>query len=311
MIPAEFQQRLRRFGGLAAVATLLFGLPLYQWFRYCMAEDLFSYAMLIPFVSGWLVWQQWKELAFEFSPATPVAGALGLLAVGLVGGSFLVSSTTEGGAVSRLGLQLLGWIAAVNAVAVWQLGAGFMRQIVFPAAFLVFMVPLPPAWVHGIEIGLQHASAEVSAWFFAWTGASFLRQGLLFQLPNITLQVAPECSGIRSTLVLFITSLIAGYLFLKNPWQRAFFSALVIPLGIARNAFRIVTIGWLCIEYGPEMIHSPIHHRGGPVFFGLSLVPLFVLLFLFRRWDKRKRAAREVTSNGANPDSPEPAGSRA
>lgn len=311
MIPAEFQPRLRRFCGFVALITLVFGLPLYQWVRYCMAEDLFSYALLIPFVSGWLVWQQWKELAFEFRPAVPAVGALGLVAVGLVGGSFLVSPATEGGVVSRLGLQLLGWIAALNAVAVRQLGGGFMRQILFPAAFLVFMVPLPPAWVHGVEVGLQHASAEVSAWFFAWTGASFLRQGLLFQLPNITLQVAPECSGIRSTLVLFITSLIAGYLFLKNPWQRAFFSALVIPLGIARNAFRIVTIGWLCIEYGPEMIHSPIHHRGGPVFFGLSLVPLFVLLFVFRRWDRRKRAAREVTVAAASTASPEPAGSRA
>lgn len=311
MIPAEFQQRARRFCGFMAVLVLLFGLPLYQWVRYCMAEDLFSYAMLIPFVSGWLIWQQWKELAFELRPAAGVASILGLLAVGLVGASLLVSPAGEGGAVSRLGLQLLGWIAAVNAVAVWQLGGGFMRQIIFPAAFLVSMVPLPPAWVHGIEVGLQHASAEVSAWFFAWTGASFLRQGLLFQLPNITLHVAPECSGIRSTLVLFITSLIAGHLFLRKPWQRALFSALVIPLGIARNAFRIVTIGWLCIEYGPEMIHSPIHHRGGPVFFGLSLVPLFVLLFLFRRWDRRKRAAREITAAGTTPDSPEPVGSRA
>jgi exosortase/archaeosortase family protein len=141
--------------------------------------------------------------------------------------------------------------------------------------------------VHGIEVGLQLASALVSGWFFSWTGASFLQQGLMFQLPNITLEVAPECSGIRSTLVLFITSLIAGYLFLKRPWQRTLFSALVIPLGVARNAFRIVTIGWLCIEYGPEMIHSAIHRRGGPVFFGLSLAPLFLLLFAFRWWNRR------------------------
>lgn len=230
MIPPEFQKRLWCFCGSVSVLALLFALPLYQWVRYCMAENLFSYAMLIPFVSAWLVWQQWKELAYEFRPANSLAGALGLLGAGLVGISFLISPAGEGGAVSRLGLQLLGLIAALNAVAIWQLGGSFMRQIIFPAAFLVFMVPLPPAWVQGIEVGLQHASAEVSAWFFAWTGASFLRQGLLFQLPNITLQVAPECSGIRSTLVLFITSLIAGYLFLRKPWQRALFSALVIPL---------------------------------------------------------------------------------
>jgi hypothetical protein len=47
-----------------------------------------------------------------------------------------------------------------------------------------------------------------------------------------------------------------------------------------------VTIGWLCTEYGPEMIHSPIHHRGGPVFFAISLIPLFLLLFVFRRMNR-------------------------
>lgn len=71
-----------------------------------------------------------------------------------------------------------------------------------------------------------------------------------------------------------------------------------------------MTIGWLCIEYGPEMVHSPIHHRGGPVFFGLSLVPLFMLLFIFRRWDKRQRAAGEIAASGASSVSTEPAGGR-
>jgi exosortase/archaeosortase family protein len=83
-----------------------------------------------------------------------------------------------------------------------------------------------------------------------------------------------------------ITSLLAGYLYLERPWQRAALAALVIPLGIVRNAFRIVTIGWLCTRHGPEMIDSPIHHRGGPVFFAVSLVPLFVMLILFRKLGK-------------------------
>lgn len=287
MIPQDFSSRLRRFGYFGVAVALLFALPLYQWGRYCLAENLFSYALLIPFVSAWLIWQQLPQLKFEFRPAPGLTTVLGSVACALVVASFIVSGTDPIAEPVRLGLRTLGFAAALNAVAAWSLGSAFLRQLVFPCAFLVFMAPLPPAWVNGIEVGLQHASAEASGWFFAWTGASFLQQGLIFQLPNITLEVAPECSGIRSTLVLFITSLIAGYLFLSRPWQRSVFSLLVIPLGIARNAFRIVTIGWLCTEYGPEMIHSPIHHRGGPVFFALSLLPLFGLLFLFRRLDRR------------------------
>jgi exosortase len=137
-----------------------------------------------------------------------------------------------------------------------------------------------------VESGLQHASAEVAARLFPLVGVPFFRTGLWFQLPTITLEVAPECSGIRSTLVLFITSLVAGHLVLEKPWQKAAFAALVVPLGILRNAFRIAVIGWLCTNHGPGMIDSPIHHRGGPVFFALSLLPLFALLLWFRRMGK-------------------------
>ena len=123
--------------------------------------------------------------------------------------------------------------------------------------------------------------------------------GLAFQLPNVTIEVAPECSGIRSSLVLFITSLVAGHLLLERPWQRALLTLLVIPLGILRNAVRIVTIGWLCTHHGPEMIHSAIHHRGGPFFFAISLVPLLAMLVIFRWLGKRKRLKAENHDSAA------------
>jgi len=63
----------------------------------------------------------------------------------------------------------------------------------------------------------------------------------------------------------------------------------VIPLGILRNGFRIMVIGWLCVRFGPGMINTPIHHQGGPLFFALSLIPFGVLLWLLRR---REPAAR-------------------
>ena len=113
-----------------------------------------------------------------------------------------------------------------------------------------------------------------------------LRDGTVFQLPGIVIEVAQECSGIRSSWVLFITSVLASYLFLKSPWRRAVLVAFVIPLGILRNGFRILVIGLLCVHVGPQMIHSIIHHQGGPLFFALSLIPLFLLLWWLRRGEK-------------------------
>jgi exosortase len=155
-----------------------------------------------------------------------------------------------------------------------------MASVAFPFSLLLFMIPLPDRVTITLETWSVLASADVSAVFFRAAGIPLLRDGNVFALPGIVIEVAQECSGIRSSWVLFITSLVASNMFLKSPWRRLILVAVIIPLGILRNAFRILVIGLLCVHVGPHMIDSPIHHQGGPLFFVLSLIPLFLLL----RW---------------------------
>ncbi len=140
--------------------------------------------------------------------------------------------------------------------------------------------------------------AVAAALLFAVSGSTVFREGLVFQLPGITLQVAQECSGIRSSLVLFITSLVAGKLFLQSPWRKLFLTAFVIPLAIVRNGFRVFTLGWLCVHISPNLIDSPIHHRGGPLFFLLSLVPFFLFLLWLRRGEGQRSPNPKISSRG-------------
>ncbi|MFN0126426.1 MAG: exosortase/archaeosortase family protein [Verrucomicrobiales bacterium] len=177
----------------------------------------------------------------------------------------------------------------VGALAV--LGHRWFVSALFPLVFLIFLVPLPDSWVHALEGASQAASAEAAAWLFELTGLPHVRDGKVFQLPGITIEVAQECSGIRSSWVLFITSLVAAEMFLRSQWRRFILVALVIPLGILRNGFRILVISWLCVEVDPKMIDSFIHHRGGPIFFALSLGPLFAILWLLR-WSERRGQRR-------------------
>jgi exosortase len=152
--------------------------------------------------------------------------------------------------------------------------------------FLFFSAPFPRFMVEAIESFLQYTSALCAHLFFSLSGMSFIRDGLVFQLPGIQLEVAPECSGIHSTLVLFISSLVAGQLFLRSFTGRTLLAIAVIPLGILRNAFRIWVIGELCVHISPDMIDSPIHRRGGPFFFALSLIPLALFLIWLRKRSK-------------------------
>ena len=189
-------------------------------------------------------------------------------------------------------LIALSFVCFAIAGAFLFLGTKWARSAMFPLFFLAFMIPLPEIVVDTLEEASKQASAEVASWLFLITGTPFLRSETMFQLPGITITVAKECSGIRSTLVLIITSLLAANMFLRATWRRALLVAAVIPLGLLRNALRILVISLLCVHIGPHMINSVIHRRGGPFFFALSLIPLFAMLWLLRRQEIKQQYRR-------------------
>jgi exosortase len=158
------------------------------------------------------------------------------------------------------------------------------------------MAPLPEAIMETCEFLMQQWSATTAHVLFKLVGTPVFREDLYFQLPGMRVVIARECSGIRSTLALFLTSLIAGYLFLHSPWRRTMLAFAVIPLAVVRNAIRIAVVGELCVHISPDMIDSYIHRHGGPIFFAASLVPFAWILWLLMK--------RERTEG--NPSSPRP-----
>ena len=267
--------------------------PLVALGRYAMKEELHSHIMLIPLVSLYLASLKRDSLPRDRrgSVAGAMVGALifAVAAAAVFFGPMLAGAATLGHHDAMVRTAACYALLLVAGGFVF-LGTTWMRLLVFPFALLVFMVPLPDIIVVGMENFLMRASAEVAHWFFQWTGTPVFRNGQVMELPGMTLEVARNCSGIRSTLVLFITSLIASYMFLSSPWHRGLLVAMVIPLGILRNAIRVLVLGLLCVHVGPHMIDSWIHHQGGPLFFAVSLVPLFVAAAWFRH--RERRAAR-------------------
>ena len=285
----------KRFVGWCLYLVILcgaFALPLSAFVTYARHSDVHSYVLLIPFVTAYLIYIRWKQLSCELSSAWGYA--LLLTATGT--GALLASlHFTELGQNDYMTLIALSLVCFAIAGAFLFLGGKWAYSAMFPLFFLAFMIPLPEAAVDFLENASKEASAEVANWLFLISGTPVLRAGAVFQLPGITIEVAKECSGIRSSLVLVITSLLAANMFLHTTWRRALLVCAVIPLGLLRNGLRILVISLLCVHIGPQMIHSVIHRRGGPIFFVASLVPLFVVLWWLRRGDVavQQRRARE------------------
>ena len=108
----------------------------------------------------------------------------------------------------------------------------------------------------------------------------------MFSLPGITIEVAKECSGIRSSLVLLITSLLAGHLYLRSAWTKTLLSVAVLPLAIVKNGIRIVTLTLLSIYIDPSFLTGQLHRGGGIVFFLLALVILAPVLWWLQRSER-------------------------
>ena len=252
---------------------------------YSAQSPLLSYIPLVPAVAAYLLYIRRTKLTTAYRSS--IGGAVVL---GVIAGAALAAAIGLSGRLSvndGLALTTLAYVCVVAAGGFLVLGSRWMASAAFPVGFLLFMIPLPDAVVYSIESASVLASADVSAWLFRVTGTPLLRDGTVLALPGIVLQVARECSGIHSSWVLLITSLVASHLFLDSPWRRLILVAFVIPLAIVRNSVRILTIGLLCVHVGPHMIESYIHRRGGPIFFALSLIPLFLLLVWLRRRERR------------------------
>lgn len=308
LTPGGLPLPVRHFFGWAAAVTIVLSLPLWGLARYSFSEDLFSHLFLIPVISGYLIYVRRAEFVPCFSRSVGATTALlgtALLLLGLW--LKLARSTPALPPNDVLAPLAAAYLSLLAGGACWFLGWHYLRQMVFPVAFLVFFIPLPTVVVDGLEWFFQHASAHAAHAFFWITGTPFSRFGLVFQLPGIPIQVAKECSGVRSTLVLFITSVLAAHWFLRTTWRRTVLVLLVVPLGILRNGFRILVLGLLCVHIDPDMIHSWIHHQGGPVFFVLSLIPFLAVVVWLRKTEQRlaspaERGAaappRQVTGDG-------------
>ena len=284
-LPRPKRSRIGGYAGYLVLLTLLFIQPLTRLLLYAAQSDLNSHILLVPFITAYLLYIQRGRL-----PAGYRSSIAGTATLGGIGMAALAAGIEWRGSLSindELALTALAFVCLAAAGGFLFLGSKWMAAAAFPIAFLIFMVPLPDAAVNWLENASMLASAEAAALYFSLAGTPLVRTGTVFELQGIVLRVAQECSGIRSSWVLFIASLLASHVFLRTRWRRIVLVAFVIPLGILRNGFRILVIGLLCVHVGPHMINSVIHRRGGPFFFALSLVPLFLLVWWLRRQEQR------------------------
>lgn len=254
------------------------------WLHFLSESEFASLTYMMPLLSAVLILRSRSEIFSKID--TSRAGAI-LAAAGIL--LFVVSGFKSAGlnAADILSAKILALVVLWIGAFVGFYGVESGRKALFPLLMLLFMVPIPEVMLSKIIHALQQGSGEGVAILFKLTGTPYHREGLAFMLPKTTIEIAPQCSSIRSSLALLIGCLLAGHLMLRTVSRKFILILVAIPMAMLKNAIRIVTLSLLAIHVDMGyLVGGDLHRRGGIVFFALTLLLLFPVLWALRKSEK-------------------------
>lgn len=268
---------------LAVTVGTWFWVPLTKLFTLASENEHFSHLVLVPILVLYLLFSK-KAALLSSRMWSPFVGLSVMLGDAIC--YLLIDGATWG--KDRLTIEIVAFVVMCWGLFLLTFGHKSFRDNLFALAMLLFMIPLPPILLDTLIVFLQRSSADTVDLIFSTLGIQALRDGFTFELTNFIIFIEEECSGIRSFFALIITSLLAGHWFLRSWWAKAVLVAVVVPLAIIKNAYRIVGLALLANAIDPAFIlDSVLHRHGGIPLFILSFAVLTFITWLLHKLERR------------------------
>lgn len=246
-----------------------------------------SFALVIPFVSAYLVWDKRHRLArARVEPNYAALPALVLwTAISLYG--ILGSSPTA--VRTMLPLVLLTGT-------LFCFGGAYFRLLALPLALTVFMLPLPTALEVHLGLPLRSLSTQFGVLLLRMLEVSVFVEGNIIDLGSTRLQVVEACSGLRYLLPLLALGVLFAYFFVDGILKRGLLVLAVFPIAVAANGLRIAVTGVLAQNYGPEAADGFFHSFSGWLLFVFALLLLLAAMGVLRSLPIGKSGGRPSSS---------------
>jgi exosortase len=218
------------------------------------------------------------------APKITIAAGSGLFLLGLI---FLLLGKYQPLSAERLSLEILSLVTLWVSAFVFCYGRESFIEARFPLLFLLLLVPFPDFAIDKIVFALQAGSSDVAYGLLRILNVPVLKEGFILRLPVVNLEVAKECSGIRSSIALLLTVLVTGEFVFRSGWKKLLFVLSIVPILVIKNGVRIVTIYLLTAYVNPAFLHGWLHTSGGIVFYLLGLIALIPVAALLRRGERK------------------------
>jgi exosortase len=286
-------RRHASFVAFIVISSVAFHKTLSALVKYSLHAESSSHIIFIPLVSFFLLYVE-RQIVFSITRTSIGSG------VGLALGGTILHWLANRGPFPQEGNWPLS-LETFSVILVWVggfllcYGLVALRAGAFPLLFLLLMVPLPDVVLGRAIHALQEGSTEIAYLIFQAVGTPVSRHGFLLSVPGYTLEVAKECSSIRSSMVLFIVCLLAAHLFLRTGWKMFLLVLLSFPLSVIKNGIRIATLTLLSIYVDTAFMTGRLHHEGGIVFFLVALLILWPVFLWLVKSDQPRRSVNSAT----------------
>ena len=184
------------------------------------------------------------------------------------------------------------FIWMVAAILLIKRGRSALATAWFPLSFMLFMIPLPDAFVNLVTMPMKIAVSYVTEHILYWAGYPIARSGVILQIGQYQLLVATACAGLQTlftleALGLFYLNVVQH----TSAFRNAILTILIIPISFISNVIRVMSLTLITYYYGDEAGQGFLHEFAGMMLF-LSALILIVSIDALLQYIVKLRALK-------------------
>ncbi len=248
------------------VIVLLFAPVLFELMKYWRINNDYSHGFFIIPISIYMIWVK-REKISALTPKPQWAGVLVMIVFSIF---YVVSVIIKFHSLSHLSMIVL-LIGTMISIFGWAI----TKELLAPILFLSFMFPIPSAYYVMITNPLKLFITNASVVIIQFFGIPIYQEGNLIFMPDLHLEVAEACSGIRSIYSYLMLSCLFAW-FSKGIVKQTILISSAIPIAIGINIFRVSITGILSHYYGEKVAQGFFHEFTGIVLFGIGFGLLLI-----------------------------------
>lgn len=318
------QEKFYKPVAIAAALAFVYFAVLMKLSRDWWADENYSHGLLVPFIIGFIIWQERKQFTEQQRKSA--------LWIGGVCVAFAFVALWAGTAGAELFVQRTSLLLMLAGIVIYFFGFRIIQAVAVPMLLLALAIPIPQIIFNKIAFPLQLFASRCAVGAMSFFEIPVLRQGNVIELMPLgatepkRLAVVEACSGIRSLMTLVTLAVVYAYFTRPNRsaggpptagqrpayrtfgfWRSVILVLSAVPIAILTNAARVSGTGVLAHYYGTKVADGFFHSFSGWVIYLVAAALLFATGWaldrvapLFEKFTGDRPPARSGSSQALN-----------